>query len=114
VRIHAVPGQSLRVIRRRGLAAEVRTSEAATVALTGSVGRATARRLRLRRRPTGPVAVAAGTRAVPAGTTRMRIPLTRRARRALRHERRISIRLQARATDAAGNRGTASRRVRVR
>jgi glucose/arabinose dehydrogenase len=98
-----------RVLRRRGAIAYVRCSEPCSVAATGRlrIGRRSYRMRRAAR------TAQAGRRA------RLRLRLTRRGRkslrRALRHKRKASVRLTLSATDVAGNRSPAVRRVaRVR
>lgn len=100
----AVTGARLGRVARSGLPLSVRAGEPADVALRVTV-RVRGRRLRL-----GAIAV----RFEGAAGQRVRVSPTRRARRALRGARSATFAVTAVATDAAGNRSTATARRRLR
>jgi hypothetical protein len=67
------------------------------------------------RKPLGGVKIASGKGSAQAGKgKKIKVKLTRKARRGLRRRRSIAFTLKATAADGAGNRGTASKRARVR
>ena len=103
-----------RVLRRRGVVAWARCSEACTIAGRGTL-RIAGRRYRMRR--VVQVARLPAQAAQLTGRTRMKVRLTRRGtralRRAVRRGRRPLVRIRLRATDAAGNRSR-QRRALVR
>jgi Bacterial Ig domain len=101
----AVVGQRLRRLRTKGLQVVLRSSEPAVVTLELTVDRATARRLGLKRKPAGPVAVGSLRRSLVAGSTALNLKLTSATRKALRPARKVTLRLKTVAIDAAGNRG---------
>jgi hypothetical protein len=100
------PRQSWRTLRRRGLKLVIRSSEPCRLRLALSVDGRTARRLGIRRRADRRVRVGSASGALAVGRTALVVPLKSRARSGLRHLRRIRLRIDATATDAAGNRRT--------
>ena len=109
-----VPGQRLRTVLRRGLAATFRCSEPCSLRARVRVGGGTARRLGLARRARSVVIGSYSAELGGGSARRARIRLTRRARRALRRARRVRLTLSSDGGDAAGNRATLVRRTTVR
>ena len=102
--------QRRRVVRRRGLALRIATSEGAIVRLRAALSRRDARRLGLRSRT-----VARSTAELTAaGTERPRLRLTSRARKALLQAQTVRIVVRATAADPAGNRSSDSRAITVK
>jgi hypothetical protein len=109
----AVPAQRLATVLNRGLRAGVSCDEACAIDARAVLSGPVARRVGLSRG--GAATIARATRALPAagrGTVVLR--LTRRAVRALRTARRLTLTLTVTARDAAGNARVASRAVRLR
>ena len=104
--------QDLTAVRRRGLRATVRCSEACRVSARLIMDRRTARRLRLGRRAVL-VGQASGRRTAVRSHA-LRVRLTPRAGRAVRRARSLRLTLRITATDAAGNRATQAVRVSIR
>lgn len=102
--------QRNRVVRRRGLAVRVATSEKASVGLKAVVSQRVARRLGLSSRT---VARGAADLAEP-GSRTLRLRIAARARRALPRLRSVRIVVRASAADAAGNRSSTMRAIRVK
>jgi len=95
--------QKLGGVRRHGLTAKARCNEPCTVRLMLQIPRRTARRLHIAARY---VTIGRLTKRLAANrTTRIHLKLSRKARKLLAHVRKIDLRLTARATDRAGNRG---------
>jgi hypothetical protein len=110
----AAPAGSQRLARvlAAGLAVDVTLQRPSKVTLRAVLSRADARRLHLGHRP---VEVARAARTLKRGHTRLHLPVTGRARRALRHAGAARITLTAAATDAAGlSRTLPPRIVRLR
>jgi len=98
------------VVRRRGLAVRLATSERATATLRAVLSKRTARRLGLRSTSIGR---ATANLAGP-GTSAVRLRLSARARRALLRTPRVRIVVRASAADPAGNRSSASLAITAR
>jgi hypothetical protein len=109
----AVVGQKLRRLRAKGLQVVLQSSEPAVVTLDLTVDKRTARRLGLRRKPTGPVVVGSIRRSVLPGSTQLTVKLTSAARRALSPARKVTLRMRTVAIDAAGNRRERTRTFTV-
>jgi hypothetical protein len=113
VRVQIGP-QRLPALRRHGLRVVLKPGEPCTLRVNVFVDRRTARKLRLVRRPTGPVRVGAATRHAGADRVVLTIPLKPKLRNALRSVNSIRLRIRVTATDAAGNRLALGRTVVVR
>jgi PKD domain-containing protein len=97
--------QKLGSVRRRGVTARARCNEPCTVRFMLQIPRRMARRLHIAARY---VAIGKLTKRLAANrTTTIHLKLSRKARKLLAHVRKINLRLTARATDLAGNRGRA-------
>jgi hypothetical protein len=106
--------QRLAALRRHGLRIVLKPSEPCTLRVNVFVDRRTARKLRLVRRPTGPVRVGAAIRHAGAERVVQTIPLKSKLRNALRSVNSISLRVHVIATDAAGNARARERTLVVR
>ena len=78
------------------------------------VSKATARRLKLKRKPQRPVLIGSAERSLEAGSNNITVALTAKAKKALRRARRVKLSLVTIATDTAGNRGIQSRTLTLR
>ena len=104
--------RQLVALLRSGLLIRVRSNEAAAVKGDLLIGSSTFSRLA---RGARRIVVGRGsTRLSKAGSKRLRLKLTRRAKRVLRRGGSFSLILRVRASDSARNSRTASRRLRVR
>jgi hypothetical protein len=112
----SLPGRlKLRRVLKRGLAFDVELGEPATVRAVISVDGRAAKRLRLvRGARRGRVVVGKVSRSLPQGTTRLRVPVTKKHARKLRRARSLNLRLALTATDAAGNKGKARRTLKLK
>jgi len=108
-----VAGQKLRRLRAKGLQVVLESSEPAVVAFELTLDKGAARRLGLKRKPTGRVVVGSLRRSVLAGSTRLTVKLTSAARKALKAARKVTLRLETVAIDAAGNRRARTRTFTV-
>ena len=90
----------------RGLRFTLTASEAGTARIAVTVDRATARRLKVARRPAGRVRVGSLTTRVRRGSHVVVVRLRAGARRALRSAAKVRLRVAVRITDAAGNRSS--------
>ena len=97
-----------KVLTRGFIAVGVTCDEGCRVALRADVTRRLGRRLGGRRIGGGKGRGKAGK------SVRIRVKLTRRARRGLRESHSLAFTLRATLTDAAGNRGKATKRARLR
>ena len=109
-----VPGQRLRDVRTKGLKLLLTSSEAGRVSVGLSVTKATAKRLKLKRKPQRPVLVGSADRTIRAGSTTVSVALTRKARKALKGVGKVKLFLAAVVSDGAGNRSTVARIVKLR
>jgi DNA-binding beta-propeller fold protein YncE len=109
VKLRGRSPQRSRLVRRRGLALRIATSERATVTLRAVLSRRDARRLHLRSRS---VARSTASLAAP-GTQELRLRLTARARQALLRTRKLRLIVRASAADPANNRSSASLAITV-
>ena len=105
------PGQRLARVLRRGLKVTVGCSEACTLKLQLFARAKDTRRLKL---PATRALAHASTRLSAAGKRQLTLKLSARARRALRPLRRIDLKLEMLATDAAGNERTRTLTIRLR
>jgi hypothetical protein len=87
----------------KGVSLRLASNEAGRAKLTLSVDRATARKLRLKRRPKLAVTIGTGTARLVNGSVKSTVKLSPKARKALKHVRRLKARLTVVVTDAAGN-----------
>jgi hypothetical protein len=101
--------QKLRRALKRGIAFGASTNEACALTADALISKKLAKRLKLTKRRIGrrKATLAAGKRA-------LRVKPTKKARRKLRRQRRVTVTLRARCRDAAGNRGSAVRAVTLR
>jgi hypothetical protein len=99
--------QHIRVVRRRGIAFSLSTSEPCVARVRVLLDRRAAKRLGLPR-----LIGSAKLKLAPAATTpRFRVRLSRRARAAMPHSRRLRATLRAAATDPSHNRRVVTRRT---
>jgi hypothetical protein len=86
----------------------VTCNEDCAITLRGEVARKLRKRL-------GGIKVASGKGAAKTGRrTTLKLKLTRKARKGLRRQRSFAFTLKATATDAADNRGTASKKAKIK
>jgi hypothetical protein len=104
------------VVRRRGMRGRARCNEACTISFRLLMARRTARRLGIVSQGRRPVTIGRGRLALAsAGTGRVTVRLTRKAKSRLRRARRVSVFLRATATDVARNSRTApTKRITLR
>ena len=102
----------------RGLPFSLTLGEAATVQTTVSVDGRTARRYRLltgrRARRARSLAIGRSTRTLAAGRSSVRVKISRKYARKLRRARSLSLKVTISATDAAGNKSTTRKTLRLR
>jgi hypothetical protein len=89
---------------RKGIQLTVRSSAPGRLVLRGYVDKKTARRLKVKKNAKGPVIVAALTKRIGDGRTRVTLKLARKAKKRLRHVNRVRLALRATITDLEGNR----------
>jgi hypothetical protein len=106
--------QTLRTALASGVAFAAVLDEPGTLTVRVTMTAKQARRLGVAKRAKRPVVVGRASRSVAAGRTRLRVKLVHKARRALRHAKRATLRVDAVATDAAGNRRSLPSRVVLR
>jgi hypothetical protein len=87
----------------KGVSLTLAGNEAGTAKLTLTVDKATARRLKLDRKAKGAVTIGTGSAKLVNGSVKVTVKLTAKARKALKHVRKLKARLTIVATDAAGN-----------
>lgn len=111
IKLRVPRGQRLRGAIRRGLRVTVTSSESGRLSLSATVNGKTARKVRLlpRRSKRRSVEVGRASASSNAGKRIVTIKLTRKAKKALRHQAKVKITVKATARDAAGNIGRASR-----
>ena len=102
-----------RAAARDGLVVVVDAQEAGTAVVTLRVGRAAARRLGLRRKPSGPVVIGTLSAAV-SGRAELTVRMSAKARKALKGARRARILVTVVLTDATGNRAVKTGRVTLK
>jgi hypothetical protein len=112
--IAPVAGQKLRAVRAKGLKLILTSSEAGKITVKAFVSKATARRLKLKRKPRRLVLIGSAQRSMQAGSNSITVTLTSKAKKALRRVRKIKLSLVTVATDNAGNRRTQSRTLTLR
>ena len=112
--IAPVPGQRLRDVRTKGLKLLLTSSEAGRAIVGLSVSKATAKRLKLERKPKGPVVVGTADRTIRAGSTNVSVSLTPKARKAFRRVGKVKLSVAAIVVDAAGNGTTVARKLKLR
>ena len=91
---------------KRGLKLTLRTSEAGRATVRALVDRKTARRLKLKKNPKGPVVVAAAVKRVHAGRNAVKLVFTKKARKRLRHASRVKLFVRASIRSVEGNTAT--------
>ena len=106
--------QSLPAAAAKGVRVALRLDEPATVEVRVLLARAAARRLGLAAWARKPIVVGRVTRPAAAGAGTLRVRLTRRARLALAHARRVTVIVTVRVRDAAGNTATRTAQVALR
>jgi hypothetical protein len=100
------PRQRIRNARAHGVAVRATSSEPGTLSVAVSVDKRTARKLKINRRAHGRVVIGRLTQPIAAGATTVHVKLSRRARTALKHARKVKLRISVVITDAAGNAAT--------
>jgi hypothetical protein len=106
--------QRLVNVLARGVSVPVRCSESCGISVAILLDRKTARRYDLAGRA-GPAVIGTATaRLATAGSRRLRVRLTRNARRALRRAKSVRVTVQSLVSDAAGNGTLLQRRVTLR
>jgi subtilisin len=110
VTLRAASRQRLGTVLRRGIRVSVLCSEACRAEATVVIPSAAAIKLRISK-----TAITAGRKALPMGSGRryVTIRLTSAIRKRLARARSVLVQLRLTATDAAGNRGTAKKAVRL-
>jgi hypothetical protein len=103
------PRGKLRAVLRKGLRLALTSNEAGRVSVKLSVNRATARKLKLKRRTVGTL-----TSTTQAGRTTLVVRFTSKARKALRKATRVKLLVTVRITDASGNRSTRTMNVTLK
>jgi hypothetical protein len=99
---------------KNGVRVVVSSNEGGTARVTLSVDRATARKLKLKRHPAGPVKVGRLKTIVPSGKSTLAVNLTTKARKALKRARKVKLLVTAVMADASGNRSTRAMKVRLK
>ena len=92
---------------KKGLKLTLRTSEAGRATVKALVDRKTARRLKLKKNAKGPVVVAAAaTKRVHSGRNAVKLAFTKKARKRLRHAKRVKLAIRASIRSVEGNTAT--------
>jgi hypothetical protein len=104
-------GLTVRRALRHGIRFKAAIGEASHVVLRAFVDRRTAHRLKINRRAVRDVMVGSLSRQLAAGTTTLRLTLSRKAQRRMRGATRVKLRIVATSTDTAGNTGTQALRI---
>jgi hypothetical protein len=113
-RLGALAGQRMATVLTRGMLVPVRCAESCGVSVAVVLDRRTAKRLDLAGRA-GPSVIGTATAQIAgAGSKRLRVRLTQRARRALRPAKTVRVTVQGLVSDAAGNGMLLQRRVTLR
>jgi Bacterial Ig domain len=97
-----------------GLPLRLTLSEDARASIRVTVSRKTARKLGIRRPRQGQVRIGGRSVALRAGNADIRVPLTAKARRALRSARRVTLQVSVAVTDRAGNRDSRTLTIKLR
>jgi Bacterial Ig domain len=108
------PAVKLKSALAKGLGVAVTSAEPGNASVTITVDRATARKLRLDRKAKHPVKVGAAKGVVAAGKTTLAVKFTAKARKALKHVRRVKLSVAVTVVDAAGNRSAHTLAVTLR
>jgi hypothetical protein len=96
-----------KVVKSGRIPLKVTCDEACTISLRADVTRKLGKKL-------GGIKIASGKGTLKAGRkTTVKLKLTRKARKALRRRRSVAFTLKATATDAAGNKATASKKAKI-
>jgi hypothetical protein len=106
--------QTIRNARAKGVALTETSSEAGRLSVAISVDKRTARKLRIKRNAHGRVVIGRLTQAIGAGQTTVHVRLTAKARKALKHVRKVKLLITVKVTDAAGNTTTKTVRLTLR
>ena len=91
---------------KKGLKLTLRTSEAGRATVKALVDRKTARRLGLKKNAKGPVVVASATKRVHSGRNAVKLAFTKKARKKLRHVKRVKLAIRASIRSVEGNTAT--------
>lgn len=91
---------------KKGLKLTLRTSEAGRATVKALVDRKTARRLGLKKNAKGPVVVAMATKRVHSGRNAVKLAFTKKARKKLRHVKRVKLAIRASIRSVEGNTAT--------
>ena len=91
---------------KKGLHLTVRTSAPGRLVVKVTVDKKTARRLHLKKNAKAPVVVAALTKVIGDGRSRVTVKFTKAAKRHLKHAKRVKLAIKATITDLDGNRTT--------
>ena len=91
---------------KHGVKLTLRTSEAGRATVKAFVDRKTAKRLKLKKNPKGPVVVAAATKRVHSGRNTVKLAFTKKARKRLKHAKRVKLGIRATIRSVEGNTAT--------
>ncbi len=91
---------------KKGLQLTVRSSAPGRLVVKVTVDKKTARRLHLKKNAKAPVVVAALTKVIGDGRSRVTVKFTKAAKRHLKHAKRVKLAIKATITDLDGNRTT--------
>ncbi|HET8756845.1 MAG TPA: SpoIVB peptidase S55 domain-containing protein [Solirubrobacteraceae bacterium] len=91
---------------KRGVKLTLRTSEPGRAVVKAFADRKTARRLTIKKHAKGPVVVAAASKRVHAGRNTLKLVFTKKARKRLRHAKRVKLSARATIRSVAGNTAT--------
>jgi hypothetical protein len=102
----SIASQKLKPALKTGLRLRLMPNEGGTATVTVTVDRATARKLKLKPRATGPVKVGGLKATIPSGQSTLAVKLTAKARAAFKKARKVKLLVTVVIRDAAGNRTT--------
>ena len=103
-----------RRVMRKGLRLVLVTNEPGTAKVKLTVNRAAARKLSLRRPPSGRVKVGGLKRTLPSGRSTLNVKLKSKARKAIKKAGKVKLRVAVVITDAAGNRASRQATVKLK
>jgi hypothetical protein len=89
---------------RKGVRMSITSSAPGRLVARATVDKKTARRLKLKKNAKGPVVVASVTKVIGDGTSHVTLKFTHKAKKHLRHAKRVKLSLRATVTDLDGNR----------
>jgi hypothetical protein len=96
---------------RKGLRLTVTSSAPGRLVARATVDKKTARRLHLKKHAKGPVVVASVVKNIGDGRTRVTLKFTKKAKKHLKHAKRVKLTVRAAITDLDGNTGIDSSKV---